>query len=148
MASELREARPERYAEVVELLTGVPHDLIPHAEFKRAAREVRAVIRTGDFTPYANTPYGPALRRLREAMLKLDEVMSAARAAKEHGATRFCMCAAWREVKDGRDIPVEELPMQVAARSGPEIGAHRRSLDSPVALDNDQVDSRRVGRGR
>ena len=24
-----------------------------------------------DFTPYANTPYGPALRRLREAMLKL-----------------------------------------------------------------------------
>src|SRR6187551_1767944 len=36
-----------------------------------------------------------------EAMLKLDEVMSAARAAKEHGATRFCMGAAWREVKDG-----------------------------------------------
>ena len=27
--------------------------------------------------------------------------MSAARAAKEHGATRFCMGAAWREVKDG-----------------------------------------------
>ncbi len=36
-----------------------------------------------------------------EAMLKIDEVMSAARAAKEHGATRFCMGAAWREVKDG-----------------------------------------------
>jgi biotin synthase len=36
-----------------------------------------------------------------EAMLKVDEVMSAARAAKEHGATRFCMGAAWREVKDG-----------------------------------------------
>ncbi len=34
-------------------------------------------------------------------MLKLDEVMNAARAAKEHGATRFCMGAAWREVKDG-----------------------------------------------
>jgi biotin synthase len=34
-------------------------------------------------------------------MLKLDEVMTAARAAKEHGATRFCMGAAWREVKDG-----------------------------------------------
>ena len=26
-----------------------------------------------DFTPYANTPYGPALRRLREAMLKLGQ---------------------------------------------------------------------------
>ena len=36
-----------------------------------------------------------------EAMLKLDEVMTAARAAKDHGATRFCMGAAWREVKDG-----------------------------------------------
>ncbi len=24
----------------------------------------------------------------------------------------------WREVKDGRDIPAEELPMQMAARSG------------------------------
>jgi biotin synthase len=36
-----------------------------------------------------------------EAMLKLDEVMTAARAAKGHGATRFCMGAAWREVKDG-----------------------------------------------
>ena len=54
VASELREVSPERYAEVVQLLTSVPHDLIPHAEFKRVAREVRAVIRTGDFTPYAN----------------------------------------------------------------------------------------------
>jgi len=36
-----------------------------------------------------------------EAMLKIDEVLTAARAAKEHGATRFCMGAAWREVKDG-----------------------------------------------
>lgn len=36
-----------------------------------------------------------------EAMLKVDEVLTAARAAKDHGATRFCMGAAWREVKDG-----------------------------------------------
>ncbi|HMJ12687.1 MAG TPA: biotin synthase BioB, partial [Polyangiaceae bacterium] len=36
-----------------------------------------------------------------EAMLKVDEVLAAARRAKEHGATRFCMGAAWREVKDG-----------------------------------------------
>jgi biotin synthase len=36
-----------------------------------------------------------------EAMLKLDEVMDAARRAREHGATRFCMGAAWRQVKDG-----------------------------------------------
>ena len=36
-----------------------------------------------------------------EAMLKVDEVLTAAKTAKEHGATRFCMGAAWREVKDG-----------------------------------------------
>jgi biotin synthase len=36
-----------------------------------------------------------------EAMLKVDEVLAAARRAKDAGATRFCMGAAWREVKDG-----------------------------------------------
>ena len=36
-----------------------------------------------------------------EAMMKVDEVLAAARTAKEHGATRFCMGAAWREVKGG-----------------------------------------------
>jgi len=36
-----------------------------------------------------------------EALLKVDDVLAAARRAKDHGATRFCMGAAWREVKDG-----------------------------------------------
>jgi biotin synthase len=36
-----------------------------------------------------------------EKMLDVDEVLSAARRAREHGSTRFCMGAAWREVKDG-----------------------------------------------
>jgi biotin synthase len=36
-----------------------------------------------------------------EAMLKVDEVLAAARRAKDNGATRFCMGAAWRGVKDG-----------------------------------------------
>ncbi len=54
VAGELQEASPQRYAEILKLLPGVPHDLIPHADFKRAAREVRAVIRTGDFVPYSN----------------------------------------------------------------------------------------------
>jgi biotin synthase len=34
-------------------------------------------------------------------MLDVGEVLDAARRAKEHGSTRFCMGAAWREVKDG-----------------------------------------------
>jgi biotin synthase len=36
-----------------------------------------------------------------ERMLDVDAVLSAAARAKEHGSTRFCMGAAWREVKDG-----------------------------------------------
>jgi biotin synthase len=36
-----------------------------------------------------------------EALLPLSDVVKAARDAKERGATRFCMGAAWREPKDG-----------------------------------------------
>jgi biotin synthase len=37
----------------------------------------------------------------REALLSVEEVARAARTARETGADRFCMGAAWREVKDG-----------------------------------------------
>jgi biotin synthase len=37
----------------------------------------------------------------REKMLDVGEVLDAARRAKEAGSTRFCMGAAWREVKEG-----------------------------------------------
>jgi biotin synthase len=36
-----------------------------------------------------------------EPLMELDDVLAAARKAREAGATRFCMGAAWREVKDG-----------------------------------------------
>jgi biotin synthase len=36
-----------------------------------------------------------------EKMLSVDDVIAAARRAKAQGSTRFCMGAAWREVKDG-----------------------------------------------
>jgi biotin synthase len=36
-----------------------------------------------------------------EAMLKVEDVIESARRAKQAGSTRFCMGAAWREVKDG-----------------------------------------------
>jgi biotin synthase len=39
----------------------------------------------------------------REDVMPLDEVLKAARIAKEQGATRFCMGAAWRSPKD-RDV--------------------------------------------
>lgn len=37
----------------------------------------------------------------RETLLDVDEVLAKARLAKDAGASRFCMGAAWREVKDG-----------------------------------------------
>jgi biotin synthase len=39
-----------------------------------------------------------------ERMLDGDTVLNAAKAAKEGGSTRFCMGAAWREVRDNRDF--------------------------------------------
>lgn len=38
----------------------------------------------------------------KETLMDVDAVMVEARKAKEAGSTRFCMGAAWREVKDGR----------------------------------------------
>ncbi len=37
-------------------------------------------------------------------LLPTNEVLAAARKAKETGSTRFCMGAAWREVRDNRDF--------------------------------------------
>jgi len=39
-----------------------------------------------------------------QALMKTEEVLKAAQKAKEGGASRFCMGAAWREVRDNRDF--------------------------------------------
>ena len=48
-------------------------------------------------------------------LLSLDQVVEAARTAKENGATRFCMGAAWRGPK-GRDL-AQVIPMVKAVRA-------------------------------
>ncbi|HLW04769.1 MAG TPA: biotin synthase BioB [Azoarcus sp.] len=49
----------------------------------------------------------------KERLMPLDEVLKSARAAKEKGASRFCMGAAWRGPKD-RDLePVLEMVREV-----------------------------------
>jgi biotin synthase len=51
-----------------------------------------------------------------QPLLPLEETLAAARRAKQHGATRFCMGAAWREVpKDGRFERVLEMVRGVRA---------------------------------
>lgn len=60
------------------------------------------------------------------ALMQKEEVVSYARKAKEAGSTRFCMGAAWREVRDNRDFDrvlemvqsVNELGMEVCCTLG------------------------------
>ena len=40
----------------------------------------------------------------REPLLPVDEVLEKAQLAKDHGASRFCMGAAWRHIKDGEQF--------------------------------------------
>lgn len=48
-------------------------------------------------------------------LLSTQEVLRAARAAKDSGATRFCMGAAWREPKDRDMEKLEDMVSQVSA---------------------------------
>jgi D-ribose pyranase len=54
VASEMIEASSQLYQELEKLLPGVSITTVPHETFKEQTRTARAVIRTGEFTPYAN----------------------------------------------------------------------------------------------
>jgi biotin synthase len=61
-----------------------------------------------------------------QALMKKGEVLEYARKAKDAGSTRFCMGAAWREVRDNRDFDrvldmvkgVNEMGMEVCCTLG------------------------------
>jgi biotin synthase len=51
-----------------------------------------------------------------QPLMDVDEVYQAAKKARDEGASRFCMGAAWREVRDGRDFDaVLEMVRAVAS---------------------------------
>ena len=54
VAEEMLEVSPKIHKELKKLLGDVPIGTIQHKEFKTLTHEARAVIRTGEFTPYAN----------------------------------------------------------------------------------------------
>lgn len=54
IAEEMIEVSPDVHQEVKELLGDVPIETVTHLIFKEQTRSARAVIRTGEFTPYAN----------------------------------------------------------------------------------------------
>jgi len=61
-----------------------------------------------------------------QALMQTEDVLTCARKAKEAGSTRFCMGAAWREVRSNRDFDrviemvkgVNELGMEVCCTLG------------------------------
>jgi D-ribose pyranase len=54
VAEEMLEVSPAVYQAVEELLGDVPIEVATHLILKEMTRSARAVIRTGEFTPYAN----------------------------------------------------------------------------------------------
>ena len=54
LAEEAKERNPHYLAEVQELLPDVPVEFVSHSEFKDRTADARAVVRTGEFAPYAN----------------------------------------------------------------------------------------------
>jgi biotin synthase len=52
----------------------------------------------------------------RQDLLDVDQVVETARQAKDSGSTRFCMGAAWRQIRDGKEFEkVLDMVRQVAA---------------------------------
>jgi len=54
VANEMRTVSPHMFAAVQELFGDVPVVTLPHEAFKARTADAAAVIRTGEFTPYAN----------------------------------------------------------------------------------------------
>ena len=87
----------------------------------------------------------------REELLSLEDVMTAAQRARSQGATRFCMGAAWRGVRDGSEKfervleivrEVSQLGMEVCVTLG-EIGPveARRLKAAGVTAYNHNLDT-------
>jgi biotin synthase len=87
----------------------------------------------------------------REELLSLDNVLTAARRARSQGATRFCMGAAWRGVRDGSEKfervleivrEVSQLDMEVCVTLG-EIGPveARKLKAAGVTAYNHNIDT-------
>jgi D-ribose pyranase len=54
LADEIKDRSPALYAQILEALGAIPVSYVPHEDFKALTGEAAAVVRTGEFTPYAN----------------------------------------------------------------------------------------------
>ena len=54
IAEEMTEVSPQMFAALKEVLGDIPIEMVSHLILKEMTRNARAVVRTGEFTPYAN----------------------------------------------------------------------------------------------
>ncbi|AYO29804.1 MAG: D-ribose pyranase [Thermoanaerobacteraceae bacterium] len=54
MAEESKKVSPEMHEEILKLLGDKEIEYVPHTEFKERSKKSKAIIRTGEFTPYSN----------------------------------------------------------------------------------------------
>lgn len=54
LAREIVTKSPEMYREIVALTKDIPLELVSHEEFKKLTKDTKAIIRTGECTPYTN----------------------------------------------------------------------------------------------
>jgi D-ribose pyranase len=54
MAEEIVTKSPSMYKEITVLTKGIPIDLVSHEEFKKLTKATKAIVRTGECTPYTN----------------------------------------------------------------------------------------------
>jgi D-ribose pyranase len=54
LATEIKKASPELLAQIRELAGAIPIEFVSHEQFKRLTRDAKAIVRTGEFTPYSN----------------------------------------------------------------------------------------------
>ena len=85
-----------------------------------------------------------------QALMKVDEVIERAERAKAGGASRFCMGAAWREVRDNRDFDrvidmvraVNSLDMEVCCTLGMLTESQAKKLaDAGLYAYNHNIDT-------
>lgn len=54
LAEEIVTKSPAMYQEIAALTKGIPIELVSHEEFKKLTKATKAIIRTGECTPYTN----------------------------------------------------------------------------------------------
>ena len=54
LAKEIEKASPEMLAQIRALAGVIPIEFVSHEQFKRLTRDAKAIVRTGEFTPYTN----------------------------------------------------------------------------------------------